>query len=84
MAKSRAICCLFAIKFSSLEDDNFEKTEGKFDRMSLTLNSFKEAGIPAEKLNIGKGDVLKIRAFLSMASDDDIARLISQFGGKKQ
>ena len=44
----------------------------------------KEAGIPAEKLNIGKGDVLKIRAFLSMARDDDIARLISQFGGKKQ
>lgn len=42
----------------------------------------KETGIPAEKLNIGKGDVLKIRAFLSMASDDDIARLISQFGGK--
>ena len=42
----------------------------------------KETGIPAEKLNIEKGDVLKIRAFLSMASDDDIARLISQFGGK--
>lgn len=43
----------------------------------------KEAGVAPEKMNIGKNDVIKIRAFLSMASDDDIARLLSRFGGKK-
>lgn len=42
----------------------------------------KEAGIPPEKLNVGKNDIIKIRAFLSMASDDDISRLLAQFGGK--
>ena len=43
----------------------------------------KEAGVAPEKMNIGKNDVIKIRAGLSMASDDDIARLLSRFGGKK-
>lgn len=43
----------------------------------------KEAGVAPEKMNIGKNDVIKIRAVLSMASDDDIARLLSRFGGKK-
>ncbi len=43
----------------------------------------KEAGIDPETLKIGKADIMKLRAFLSMASDDEIARLLSQFGGKK-
>jgi hypothetical protein len=43
----------------------------------------KESGVAPEKLKIGKADVIKIRAFLSMASDDDIARLLSRFGGKQ-
>ena len=43
----------------------------------------KEAGIDSENLKISKGDVVKIRAFLSVASDDDIAQLITRFGGQK-
>jgi histidyl-tRNA synthetase len=43
----------------------------------------KEAGIPSENLKIGKSDIIKIRMFLSIASEDDIARLLTQFGGKK-
>ena len=44
----------------------------------------KEAGVDSENLKIGRGDIIKIRAFLSMASDDDIANLLTRFGGKKQ
>ena len=43
----------------------------------------KEAGVDTGNLNIGRGDIIKIRAFLSMASDDDIAKLLTRFGGKK-
>ena len=43
----------------------------------------KEAGVDAGNLNIGRGDIIKIRAFLSMASDDDIAKLLTRFGGKR-
>ena len=43
----------------------------------------KEAGVNAENLAISKSDILKLRTFLSMASDDEIARLLSQFGGEK-
>jgi hypothetical protein len=43
----------------------------------------KEAGVDTGNLNIGRGDVIKIRAFLSMASDDDIAKLLTRFGGKR-
>ncbi len=43
----------------------------------------KEAGVNAENFAISKSDILKLRTFLSMASDDEIARLLSQFGGKK-
>jgi hypothetical protein len=42
----------------------------------------KEAGIEPETLKIGKAEIVKLRAFLSMASDDEIARLIAQLGGK--
>lgn len=43
----------------------------------------KEAGVDTGNLNIGRGDIIKIRAFLSMASDDDIAKLLTRFGGKR-
>ena len=43
----------------------------------------KEGGINPDTLKIGKSDILKIRMFLSMAGEDDIANLISKFGGKK-
>lgn len=42
-----------------------------------------ESGVNADNLQIGKGDIIKIRTFLAMASDDDISRLLSRFGGKK-
>ena len=43
-----------------------------------------EAGVVSDNFKISKSDVMKIRVFLSMASDDDIAQLLSKFGGKKQ
>lgn len=43
-----------------------------------------EAGVEAENLKIGKGDLMKIRTFLRFANDDDIKTLLTQFGGKKQ
>lgn len=43
-----------------------------------------EGGIDADSLKIGKSDILKIRMFLSMAGEEDIANLIAKFGGKKQ
>lgn len=43
----------------------------------------REGGVDPDTLKIGRGDILKIRMFLSMASEDDIANLISRFGGKK-
>lgn len=44
----------------------------------------KESGINSETLNISKTDIIKIRAFLSMASEDDIAKLLRNFGGQKR
>ena len=43
----------------------------------------KETGINTENLNISKNDIMKIRAFLSVASEDDILKLLNRFGGKK-
>ena len=42
-----------------------------------------DAGIDTENLKIGKSDLLKIRAFLSMASDEDIALVLNKLGGKR-
>lgn len=42
-----------------------------------------EAGIDSENFKIGKSDLMKIRVFLSVANDDDIAQLITRFGGQK-
>ena len=42
-----------------------------------------ETGVNAENLTITKNDIMKIRTFLSVASEDDILKLLSRFGGKK-
>ena len=42
-----------------------------------------EAGVDRQ-ITIGAHDISKIRALLSIASEDDINRLIKQFGGKKK
>ena len=55
------------------------------EEMIIVLKDIaKEAGIDPKTLKIGKSEIIKLRAFLSMASDEEIARLIAQFGGKKQ
>lgn len=61
-------------KLLSLSDEELIK---------VIKNIAKEAGVDTGNLNIGRGDVIKIRAFLSMASDDDIAKLLTRFGGKR-
>lgn len=43
----------------------------------------KESGINTSELKIGKSEIMKIRMFLSVATEDDVTRLISKFGGKK-
>lgn len=60
-------------KLLLLSDAEFEK---------VLREIAKEAGIDAENLVINKSDITKIRTFLSFAGDDDIARLLGQFGGK--
>ena len=43
-----------------------------------------EAGVGGENFNVSKNDLMKIRTFLAFATDEQIASLLSQFGGKKQ
>lgn len=61
-------------KLRSLNDEELIK---------VIKNIANESGINPDTLKIGRSDILKIRMFLSMASEDDIANLISKFGGKK-
>ena len=42
----------------------------------------REAGVE-DKINVSYKDARKIRTLLTFASEDDIARLISSFGGNK-
>ena len=52
------------------------------DELILVIQEIaKEAGVEPQKVKVGKADIAKIRAVLSIASDDDIARLLGQFGG---
>lgn len=44
----------------------------------------KEAGVGGDNFNVSKSDLTKIRTFLTFASDEQIASLLNQFGGKKQ
>ena len=53
------------------------------DLIKVLKDIAKEAGVNPDTLKIGNGDIMKIRAFLSMASDDDIAKLLTRFGGNK-
>ncbi len=62
------------IKLLKLSDTELEK---------ILRELAKEAGADTENLVITKSDIAKIRAFLTFAGDDEIARLMSQFGGKK-
>ena len=41
-----------------------------------------EAGVGGENFNISKNDLVKIRTFLTFATDEQIASLLKQFGGK--
>lgn len=55
------------------------------DEMIRVLKDIaKEGGIDPATIKIGKADVMKIRAFLSVASEDDIAKLLGCFGGQKK
>lgn len=42
-----------------------------------------EAGVDMKKIKIGKGDLAKIRTFLTFASDDDISKILGQLRGKE-
>ena len=44
----------------------------------------KETGVNSNTLKISNEDIFKIRAFLSVASENDIAQLLKRFGGKNQ
>lgn len=41
-----------------------------------------EAGVGGDNFNISKNDLAKIRTFLTFATDEQIASLLKQFGGK--
>ena len=43
----------------------------------------KEAGVEG-KINLKKADLNKLRAFLRVASEEDILNLINRFGGNKK
>lgn len=57
-----------------LNDDEFRKVIKEIAH---------EAGVD-NQIEISTHDISKIRALLSIASEDDINRLIKQFGGKKK
>ncbi len=41
-----------------------------------------EAGVDKNNFSVSSADVAKIRTMLSLASNEDIAQLLKQFGGK--
>lgn len=41
-----------------------------------------EAGIDPSSFSVESTDIAKLRAMLSLASNEEIARLLQQFGGK--
>ena len=62
------------IKLLSLPDAELE---------SVINDIAKEAGVES-KINIKKSDLNKLRALISLASEEDIARLIKHIGGNKK
>ena len=81
----------------TVNNQNIWRKNMNFDRNSLAkllalpdaeleavINDIaKEAGVDS-KINIKKSDLNKLRALLSVASEEDIARLIKHFGGNKK
>ena len=54
------------------------------EELEIVINEIaKEAGVK-DKINIKKSDLSKLRALLSMASEEDINKLINTFGGSKK
>ena len=54
------------------------------EELKIVINEIaKEAGVK-DKINIKKSDLSKLRALLSMASEEDINKLINTFGGGKK
>ena len=43
-----------------------------------------EAGVDPSGFTVSKADIMKIRTMLSLASNEEIAQLLKQFGGKKK
>lgn len=54
------------------------------EELEIVINEIaKEAGVK-DKINVKKSDLSKLRALLSMASEEDINKLINTFGGGKK
>lgn len=54
------------------------------EELETVINEIaKEAGVK-EKIAVKKSDLNKLRALLSVASEEDINRLINMFGGNKK
>ncbi|MBO5715902.1 MAG: hypothetical protein J6S23_05870 [Clostridia bacterium] len=62
-------------KLSKLSDDELTQVIKELAR---------EAGVGGDNFNVSKGDLAKIRTFLTFATDEQIASLLKQFGGKNQ
>lgn len=58
----------------SLPDDELE---------AVITDIAREAGVEGQ-INVKKSDLSKLRAFLSVASEEDVLRLINRFGGGKK
>lgn len=61
-------------KLTRLSDAELEK---------MLFEIANEAGVDMKNMKISKDDLAKVRTFLSFASDDDIARVLSALGGGK-
>lgn len=58
----------------SLPDDELE---------AVITDIAREAGVEGQ-INVKKSDLSKLRAFLSVASEEDVLSLINRFGGRKK
>ena len=61
-------------KLSKLSDDELTAVIKELAR---------EAGAGGDDFKVSKADLTKIRTFLTFATDEQIASLLSEFGGKK-
>ena len=58
----------------SLPDDELE---------AVITDIAREAGVEGQ-INVKNSDLSKLRAFLSVASEEDVLSLINRFGGRKK